>query len=166
MTQPSTKKPRELTGFAVLMWLVAFFGVVFAVNAVMVRAATSTFGGVETRSSYEAGLMFKKAMSDAEKQAALHWQVDGKLNRDKAGEAVLDVSVRDDKGAPVSGLTAQARLEHPADSRRDHTVPLNKIGAGQFHGLVKADAGRWELIIDFMRDGQRVFLSRSQVMLN
>ncbi|MBS0248633.1 MAG: FixH family protein [Proteobacteria bacterium] len=167
MAQPSPKKKsRELTGFAVLMWLVAFFGVVFAVNAVMVKAATSTFGGVETTSSYQAGLKFKQTMANAEKQAELHWHVDGTLSRDKAGEAVLDVSVRDAKGGPVSGLTAQARLEHPADARRDHDVPLSNIGAGQFHGVAAADAGRWELVIDFLRDGKRVFLSRSRVMLN
>jgi nitrogen fixation protein FixH len=163
MTQ---KKSRELTGFAVLMWFVGFFGFVFAVNAVMVKAASSTFGGVETSSSYQAGLKFKQTVANAEKQAALHWQVDGKLGRDKAGEAVLDIAVRDASGVPVSGLTAVARLEHPADSRRDHNVTLANIGAGQFHGVAEAQAGRWELIIDLMRDGQRVFLSRSRVTLN
>ncbi len=166
MAQSSAKKPRELTGFAVLMWLVGFFGLVFAVNAVMVRAATSTFGGVETTSSYQAGLKFKQTMANAEKQAELHWRVDGNLSRDKAGEAMLDISVRDANGAAVTGLTATARLEHPADARRDHDVPLSNIGSGQFHGVADASAGRWELIIDLMRDGRRVFLSRSRVTLN
>ena len=45
------KQARILTGRAVLLWLVAFFGVVFAVNGVLVQAAISTFGGVETTSS-------------------------------------------------------------------------------------------------------------------
>jgi nitrogen fixation protein FixH len=165
MAQSSAKKPRELTGFAVLMWLVGFFGFVFAVNAVMVKAATSTFGGVETASSYKAGLMFKQAEVAAQKQAELHWRVDGNLTRDKAGETVLDISVRDANGAPVSGLAATARLEHPADARRDHDVPLSGIGSGQFHGVADAGAGRWELIIDLTRDGRRVFLSRSRVTL-
>ena len=52
------RKPCELTGKHVLLCLLGFFGVVFAVNAVLVKAATSTFGGVETSSSYKAGLMF------------------------------------------------------------------------------------------------------------
>jgi len=165
MAQSRSGKPRELTGRAVLFWFVGFFGFVFAVNAVMVKAASSTFGGVETTSSYKAGLKFKQTMANAEKQAELHWQVDGKLGRDKAGEAVLDIAVRDAGGVPVSGLTAVARLEHPADSRRDHTVPLSNIGAGQFHGVAEAHAGRWELIISLERDGRRVFLSRSRVTL-
>ena len=64
----------------------------FAVNAVLVRAAISTFGGVETASSYKAGLQFEHEVAVAERQDALHWQVDGKLTRNGAGEAVLDVT--------------------------------------------------------------------------
>ena len=36
---------RELTGFKVLMWLLAFFGAVGAINVVLVHYALSTFGG-------------------------------------------------------------------------------------------------------------------------
>jgi len=102
------RKTRELTGKHVLFCLLGFFGVVFAVNAVMVKAATSTFGGVETSSSYKAGLMFKQDVAAAEQQEALHWQVSGKLARNSAGQTVLDISARDAKDAPIAGLTAQA----------------------------------------------------------
>jgi hypothetical protein len=44
-------------------------------------------------------------------------------------------------------------------------VPLARIGAGMFHGDVKAAPGQWELIIDLERDGARVFRSRSRVSL-
>ena len=43
------------------------------------------------RSSYKAGLMFTHEMQQAERQRALHWQVDGKLSRNAAGDAVLDI---------------------------------------------------------------------------
>ena len=45
------KNPREITGRIVLLWLVGFFGVVFAVNGWLVQAATSTFAGLDTPSS-------------------------------------------------------------------------------------------------------------------
>ena len=109
------KQARILTGRAVLQWLVAFFGIVFAVNGVLVRAAISTFGGVETTSSYKAGLQFGHEVAVAERQDSLHWQVSGKLTRDGAGQAVLDVTARDAQGALLAGLTADARLAHPAD---------------------------------------------------
>lgn len=159
------RKPRELTGRAVLIWLLAFFGVVFAVNGIMVKAATSTFGGVEVQSSYKAGQLFEHEVARARAQDALRWQVDGKLALDRAGEAELDVSVHDAHGQPVSGLTADARLAHPADERLDHDVTLHKFGPGSFRGQAKANPGRWDLIVDLSRDGERVFRSRSQIVL-
>ena len=164
MTTPA-KKPRELTGRAVLFWILGFFGFVFDVNGVLVQAATSTFGGLETSSSYKAGLKFKDDMASAARQANLHWKVDGKLARDKAGEAVIDVTVRDDKGAPVTGLSGTARLAHPATSRLDHDVVLAAAGSGALHGVTAAPAGQWELILDIDRGGERVFRSRSRVTL-
>lgn len=165
MSDSRRKQPREFTGRATLIWLVSFFGVVFAVNAVLVKAATSTFGGVETSSSYKAGLMFEKELANAERQRARHWQIDGKLARDRAGEAVLDITARDAKGAPLAGLTAVARLAHPADERLDHIIPLTRTGAGQFHGQAQARRGQWELLVDLYRGETRVFRSRSRVTL-
>lgn len=159
------KPPRELTGLAVLLCFLGFFGVVFAVNALLVQAATSTFGGLETGSSYKAGLMFAQELAQAEQQEARHWRVDGKLARDRGGGAVLELSARDDRGAPLSGLTAQARLAHPADARLDHAIALDRNGAGAFHGETPAQPGQWELIVDLYRGEERVFRSRSRVTL-
>ena len=159
-------KPRELTGKHVLICFVGFFGIVFTVNAVMVKAAMSTFGGVQTTSSYQAGLKFGQDVARVEQQDALHWQVNGKLSRDGAGNAVLDISVRDLKGVPVNGLAAQARLAHPADERRDHLIALNDESSGRFRGATRAEPGQWELIVDLYKDDARVFRSRSRVMLN
>lgn len=155
----------ELTGRAVLFWLAGFFGVVFAVNGVLVKAATSTFGGVETQSSYKAGLMFEQDVAQAGRQDARHWQVDGRLTRDRAGAAVLDISARDERGAALSELAARARLAHPADERLDHVIEMTRSGVGAFHGEAQAPAGQWELLIDFYRGDTRVFRSRSRVTL-
>jgi nitrogen fixation protein FixH len=149
----------------VLMCLLGFFGVVFAVNAVMVRAATSTFGGLETGSSYKAGLEFGRDAAAARSQDALHWQVSGKIARDRAGAAALDLTARDRNGAPLSGLTAAARLVHPADARLDRPIAVKPIAVGDFHGAVAAAAGQWELVIELFRGDQRLFRSSSRVVL-
>jgi len=156
---------RELTGRAVLLWLVGFFAVVFAVNGVLVQAATSTFRGMETASSYQAGLMFKADVESAQRQEDLHWQVSGKLSRDPAGEVVLEFGVRDAKGAALTGVTATARLAHPADAGLDRIVDLKSLGAGAFRGEADAKPGQWELIVDLFRGEERVYRSRSRVTL-
>ena len=158
-------RPRELTGRAVLLWFLGFFAVVLAVNGVLVQAATSTFRGLETGSSYKAGLMFKQDVESAERQDTLHWQVDGKLARARSGQAVLEISARDPQGVALGGLTAQARLAHPADARLDHAFFLNRTGAGAFHGEAPAPPGQWELIVDLYRGDDRLFRSRSRVTL-
>lgn len=162
---PQQKPSRELTGRTVLICLVAFFGVVFAVNALLVQMATSTFGGMETASSYKAGLMFNQEQQQAEHQRALNWRVDGKFARNEAGEAVLELSARDGRGAPLAGLTAHAELLHPADSRLDHTIALTGTGAGTFRGETNAQSSQWELIVDLYRGGDRMFRSCSRVVL-
>ena len=161
----SAHRKHELTGRAVLIWLVAFFAVVFAVNGVLVHAAISTFGGLETQSSYKAGLQFEHEIAVAERQDALHWKVEGKLTREAKGEAALDVTVRDAGGAPIGDLTADARLAHPADERLDRTIAIRPVGAGIFHGQATAQAGQWDLIVDFYRNDKRLFRSRSRVTL-
>ena len=137
----------------------------FAVTGVLVQAAISTFGGVETLSSYKAGLLFEQEAGLAQRQDALHWQVSGALARNAAGEAMLDVTARDAQGAPLKGLTADARLAHPADDRLDHVIEIGAVGDGVFHGTTSAQAGQWELIIDLYRGDQRVFRSHSRVTL-
>jgi nitrogen fixation protein FixH len=163
--EPAEKRQRELTGGKVLLWLVAFFGVVFAVNGVLVQAAISTFGGVETLSSYKAGLQFEQEVGMVQRQDALHWQVSGTLKRDSAGVAVLDLTARDAQGAPLGGLRADARLAHPADDRLDHVLAVSNVASGVFRGTAKAQPGQWELIVDLYRGNQRVFRSRSRVSL-
>ena len=159
------QKIHELTGRMVLLWLVGFFGAVFAVNALMVHAAISTFGGVETVSSYKAGQQFEQDVATAQRQGALHWRVAGKLVRDNAGQVILDFTARDATDALLSGLTADARLTHPTDQRLDHAIPIRPVGAGEFYGRTAVPAGQWELIVDLYRGDERAFRSRSRVTL-
>lgn len=166
MNTDQRKKTREITGRTVLFSLIGFFAVVMGVNAVLVKAATSTFGGVEVSSSYKAGLMFKDEVAQANRQEGRHWLVAGKLTRDGAGEAVLDVTAKDGAGVPLSGLRVVARLAHPADERQDRVITLDRIGSGEFRGTAQAQSGQWELLLDLYRDEERVFRSRSRVTLN
>ena len=150
-----------------LLWLVAFFGVVVRrQRRSWCSAAISTFGGVETQSSYQAGLMFEQRSRQGRAPGGAHWQVDGKLVRDRAGEAVLDIRVRDAQGAPRRRADGgRARSPIPADARRDHVIQLSRAGAGAFRGADAAEPGQWELIIDLYRGDERVFRSRNRVTL-
>ena len=156
---------RELTGRMVLLWLIAFFGVVFAVNGILVRDATSTFGGLETASSYQAGLAFDKERAAAARQDELHWTVTGKLRRTAPDAAVLTVSVQGPDSRAPAGISATARLIHPADLRHDHDIALRAVGDGVFSGQAVAEAGQWDLEISLLRGDERMFRSLTRVRL-
>jgi nitrogen fixation protein FixH len=168
MTSPvgESRAPRRpISGRMVLLCFIGFFGVVAAVNAVMIRAATSTFSGVETGSSYKAGLAFKNELAAARAQDALHWQVSGRLWRQGARQASVEITALDQNGAPLSGLALTARLAHPTDARRDHELPVSGAGAGLFRGVIEAGPGQWDLIVDLWRADERLFRSKSRVIL-
>jgi len=158
-------KQRELTGRTVLIWLLAFFAVVGGANAVLIRAATSTFGGVEVDSSYKAGLKFRDEIAAVRAQDAREWSVKAALERGRNGAAELTLTVRDRAGTPLAGLDAVARLEHPADARHDHAIALAPAGPGAFKGATDAEPAQWDLVIELARDGHNLFRSKSRVGL-
>lgn len=153
---------RPLTGRTVLIWLVAFFGTVFAMNVVLVRVATSSFGGVETESSYKAGLTFKNDIAAAQAQDALHWAVDAALQ--KEGDMTrVTVTARDAEARLVSDLAIVARLSHPADRRQDLALDLKETATGRFEAVVAIPRGQWDLVLDLKRNDETVFRSKNRV---
>ena len=159
------RRSQELTGRTVLFCLVTFFAVVAAVNAVMMVAAVTTFGGVETKSSYQAGLTFAREEAAAEAQGARHWRVNATLQRAPGGATRIVLSAQDAVGQPLTGLEADISLIHPTDRRLDRAVTVQADGPGRFHGAVTPAPGQWDLVIELARNGERLFRSRERIVL-
>jgi nitrogen fixation protein FixH len=154
---------KELTGRTVLICLVAFFAVVAAVNGVMMTAAIKTFAGVETASSYQAGLAFAREISAVAEQDRLGWQVGVRTIDGKA--AALEIVARDRDSKPVSGLQIAGRLSHPMDKRLDRALALREIGPGVFQTEDTDASGQWDLIIELSQNGVAKFRSRNRLTL-
>jgi nitrogen fixation protein FixH len=164
-TNPAAPRHREVTGRTVLVCFIAFFGVIAAVNAVMIRFAVSTFAGTETDSAYSAGLAYNSEEAAALSQDALRWKVEGGFARNPSGEAVLTIDVKDSRQAPVSGIEVSARLAHPLNSRLDRRIALSPMPGGGFRGTTDAEPGQWALTLDITRDDARVYRSVSRLVL-
>ncbi|MCG7391554.1 FixH family protein [Microvirga sp. ACRRW] len=162
-TTTAGRPPRVITGRTVLIYFISFFGVIFAMNFVMIRFAVSSFSGVETESSYKAGLTFKNDVAAAHAQDALHWSVEANVQRGESSSILI--TARDAKALAVSGLTAQVRLGHPTDKRNDVTVDFVETSTGQFRSLTPLPEGRWDLVIDLKRGDDVVFRSKSRIAL-
>lgn len=158
------KPVRQLTGRTVLFCLLGFFGTVTAVNAIMIREAVTTFGGLETSSAYKEGQKFDREIAAARAQDSRQWRVSANVRR-SGDAALLDIDVRDAAGAALAGLTASAELHRPTDAREDHTVSLSESAPGHFTGTAAAAAGQWDVLIEFSRGAERMFRSRNRVVL-
>ncbi|MBN8990489.1 MAG: FixH family protein [Rhizobiales bacterium] len=163
----NSQAPRPLTGRMVFFMLVAFFGVVVGVNLAMMRFAVQTLPGTEVDSAYSASLAYEKQITAARDQNARNWKVDAHLERSGQGGATLQIEARDSSGRPMSGLTFQGRFERPTDRRADLPVALAEVGIGVYRGSAPAIApGQWDLVLEGVAAGQRMFLSKNRVLLN
>jgi nitrogen fixation protein FixH len=161
----SQRSATQITGRMVFGLLVGFFAVVIGVNAVMIHKAMSTFGGLETDSSYRAGQLFEREVAMAKAQDAQHWQVEAKVMPAADGNAALDIVARDAAGLPLAGLDATARFERPTDRRLDNAVAVSEDQPGRFRGSANIAAGQWDLVIELSRRGERLFRSKNRVVL-
>ena len=151
---------RPLTGRTVLICIVGFFAVVFLANAILVREALRSFGGVETESAYKAGLAFKQDAAEASAQDARHWKVDAHVERTN-----LDVKAAGPDGMPLAGLELVAHLHHPSDRRFDEPIAARRVATGVWRGALDAPAGQWDLVIELYRGAKRQFRSVNRVVL-
>lgn len=160
--------PKPLTGRKVLVMLIAFFAIVIAANATMMKLAISTLPGTEVDNPYVEGLHYDRQIMAAREQAARNWQVDAHIQRNADGGAMVQVEARDAGGRPVTGLKFQGRLERPTDKRADLPVELAEVGIGVYRGSAAAVApGQWDLVLEGnAKGGQRVFTSVNRVILN
>ena len=155
----------RVTGRFVLFCMLGFFAVVVGVNFTMARYAVTTFGGVETQSSYKAGLSFRAETNASHAQDALRWNVDVRLTRAASGMASLEVRPLDAGGRPLTGLGLIAELRHPSFARKDHAIEMRETSPGVYAGGAMVDAGQWQLRLDLLRNGERVFRSESRAVL-
>jgi nitrogen fixation protein FixH len=158
------KKP--LTGRSVLLCLLAFFGVVIGINAVMMALAIGTMPGLETEKPYQAGIGYNAEIAAARAQAMRRWKVVSHIERGASGRASIQVEARDGDGAPLARLAVTVLLARPTDQRADRTISLTEYESGRYVGETADIApGLWDFELDADRGMERMFRSRKRITL-
>lgn len=120
------KKPDEvsgrLTGYHVLLGFLTFFLVIFAMNAVMIFKAVTTFGGLETDDAYRKGLAYNQRIKAAEAQAKLGWTVSN--FQALSGNAGFKLEMRRSDGEPIGGLAIKGTIGRSATNKFDQTITM------------------------------------------
>ncbi len=139
---------REFTGRHMAYLIIAFFGVVIAVNLLMATLATRTFGGTVVDNSYVASQRFNSWLREAREQAELGWIAE--TGSDSSGRLVAAVR---GPGGPLSGAVVEAYASHPLGREPARRLALSPVGDGTYRSHAPLAGGRWIVRLSVRRDG-------------
>jgi len=127
---------RVLTGGHVLLALVLFFAVVFAVNAYFITVALSTYSGVVANEPYRKGLRYNERITADERQHELGWTDEISLAPDGGS---LSVVLRGRDGEPIRSLKVTGRLGRPATTSGEVPLMLDEAAPGRYETTLLLD---------------------------
>jgi nitrogen fixation protein FixH len=139
----------EIRGRHVLIMMLAFFGVIVAVDLVFAYLAISTFTGLDTENAYLKGLRYNETLQAAEAQQDLGWTV--KLDHRAVDDSRVRVSVAIESRAkrPVEGLDVTALWRRPTHDGHDRSLDLRPMGQGRYEAEIEIPLrGQWNLRIE------------------
>ena len=130
----------ELTGWHVLLGLVAFFGVMLLANGIFVYYALATFGGGDNSDPYRKGLHYNDTLAEAAAQDARGWHIELSYDR---GAGQLTLRLRDKVGRALRGLAIASTLGRPASDKEDMALKLVESEPGVYSGNAPLGSGQW-----------------------
>lgn len=144
ITLPSAARP--ITGKMVLIWIIAFFAVIIAVNLTFVYFALDSWPGLTTQKAYEEGVAYNKTLESAARQDAMGWRSHVVLGPSTPkGTRMLTLTMTGPDG-PLAGLAAQARLTRPLGEGLTVDARLAEDRPGLYAALLRLPAlGRWQV---------------------
>lgn len=139
MQQAITGRP--ITGRHVLLAMIAFFAVIFAVNGVFLYSALSTHTGVVAVEPYRKGVAYNERIAADEQQQSLGWQIDLSVP-EKDGDVSVKLVDRD--GRAQTGLNLTGRIGRPTTGAHDQPLEFREQAGGRYTASVAAlEGGTW-----------------------
>lgn len=156
MTDVTHTEGFRIRGWHVLAAVIAFFGVVIAVDVTFLMAAYRSYPGQVSVTPYEDGLAYNKHMAQQRAQAALGWRASVAT----APNAVV-VDVLDATGAPVAGLEVTGLLSRPATEAGRLSLAFAETVPGRYVARAAPPPGGWDLALSAHgKDGARLEAER------
>jgi len=135
----------RVRGWHVLAAMLAFFGAIIAVNVAFAVIAIQSFPGEDVRRSYLQGVQYNETLEQRRVQAALGWRAATAL-REREGEAVLEVTLKQRDGEPISAASINGEMQWPTTASFDRELTFTSLGGGRYEARLGAlEPGRWRL---------------------
>jgi nitrogen fixation protein FixH len=154
-----------IRGHHVLVGLLSFFAVIFAVNGYFMFAAISTYSGVVANEPYRKGLDYNMRIAAGERQAELGWQDGVSVTMDGR----VTVTVTDREARPVSNLAIAGYIGRPSTVLHDREFRLTELERGRYTAEVGAlERGNWIISLEAHSsadDAEPAYRSRRRLWL-
>lgn len=154
--------PATLNGYHIFGAIAAFFGVVFAVNGVMVFLALDSWSGLSTDDPYQRGLRYNTTLEAMAQRDALGWQENFTFTAADASGAQgesrgrIALEMRDRDGNLLEGLIVAGQIWRPTNEGFDRPLKLEAVGAGRYvTNVVFPLKGNWLVRLSVQRDPNR-----------
>lgn len=130
----------QLKGGHVLLWLGAFFGLMFAVNGVFLYQAIVSFPGEDTPKSYLQGLQYNDTLAARSAQEALGWRAEMGVE-----DGALILHLLDQHDELLSGQVVVGTIRRSATTAKDAPLVFYPVGSGTYAADLKnLEPGRWD----------------------
>ncbi len=153
---------RQLRGWHVLLIMLGFFGVIFAVNGVFLYHAISSFPGEDVKKSYVQGLNYNQTLAARAAQAELGWRAEAGLQDD-----TIIFRLHDAEAHPLSDYTVIGELRRRATNDADQILTFRAAPNGEYFAPSGAlDRGEWDVRISVLdRGGEAVLFNVDKTLL-
>ena len=131
----------KLTGKHVLLSLIGFFGVIFAVNGAFIYYAAKSWTGLDIDNSFVHGLSFEEDIQEAHE-----WKVE--IDPKDLGNDVvrLNVIIERIDGKSGTPYSMDAEVRRPVVANYDQDIQLTRTAARHYVGDVQvAGRGVWQI---------------------
>jgi nitrogen fixation protein FixH len=151
----------EFTGKHMLALMVAFFGVVIAVNLLLATLAGTSWTGLVVENEYVASQEFNERAAKGRAQAALGWS--GALAIDRQG---ISYRLLDRGGQPVAMDAVTVKLRRPAYAGEDQALTLARAADGAFVLSQPVRDGVWIVEVDTALPGRAPYRDVRRVVVS
>jgi len=155
---------RLITGKTVLIGMLSFFAVIFAVNGAFVYFALDSWPGLSVEASYEKGLKYNRTLASAERQSKLGWRSQVNLVREKDNDFTFRAVMETRAGAKLRNLKLHVVFERPTNKGHDQLVKLTEITPGIYGSRIQLPlSGRWSAKIKAEDTSGNAYVMRHDV---
>lgn len=148
MTAPRQRTSKELKGWHVLIWMLVFFGVMFAVNGVFLYYALTTHPGEQVEKSYLQGLNYNATLEARAHQEELGWTSALGVVEQTGDVPLLVAQMTDRADAPLNGLAVTASLHRHTTADAPVLVTLTAVSSGEYAARMEGlPSGTYDVIL-------------------